>query len=252
MPVSLNPEMKALVILLLVSPSCSGQNRFSAPRSDEVSKQLYAGLDRADQCDLRLVCTVAKFGDYNVRESDFMHGIKTLAVLRKNFKAFQLAMALKTGEQDGDCSVLSPKCSQTEDELLQAVQDMGIIKTGRYKRDLSFNPFRRKPVGFTPNRRQSPFANLPPMIRPEGATARKVCRACDSRSTVCTVYSIGTYAGCTGVWLVAGFPGQIACNVATLPGSIGCGMNTLHCYMESCGLVALPKLPKNLFQRPRV
>lgn len=97
MQISLNPELKALVLLLLVSPSCSGQNQFEPPARPDVSKQLYAGLDRADQCDLRLICTVAKFGDSNVRESEFMHGIKTLAVLRKNFKAFQLAMALKTG-----------------------------------------------------------------------------------------------------------------------------------------------------------
>ena len=53
-------------------------------------------------------------------------------------------------------------------------------------------------------------------------------------------YISGTYAGCTGVWLVAGFPGQVACNVATAPGSIGCGMNTLNCYMRGCGLIRIP------------
>ena len=58
---------------------------------------LYAGLERGDQCDLRLVCVVSKYGDENLRHTEFMRGIKTLAVLRKNFKAFQLAMALKTG-----------------------------------------------------------------------------------------------------------------------------------------------------------
>ena len=85
---------------------------------------------------------------------------------------------------------------------------------------------------------------------------------------------------------MAGVPGQIVCNVATVsfvlilvfiliamivmsvvsmlicikitlaiitiwtkilpnqaPGSFGCTMNTLHCYMESCGLVNLPRLP---------
>ena len=58
---------------------------------------LYAGLERGDQCDLRLVCVVSKYGDENLRHTEFMRGIKTLAVLRKNFKAYQLAMALKTG-----------------------------------------------------------------------------------------------------------------------------------------------------------
>jgi len=87
------------------------------------------------------------------------------------------------------------------------------------------------------------LGRMPPILRPEQAGRRGVCRACDQRSTVCTVYSVGTYAGCTGVWLVAGLPGQIACNVATAPGSIGCGVNTLHCYMSGCGLINLPRLP---------
>ena len=67
-----------------------------------------------------------------------------------------------------------------------------------------------------------------------------MCRTCDRRRTVCTVYSVplplrwpagsfffnypllsrshqvGTYAGCTGAWLMAGIPGQLACNVATV------------------------------------
>jgi len=215
------------------------------------SKALYAGLERGDQCDLRLVCVVSKYGDENLRHTEFMRGIKTLAVLRKNFKAYQLAMALKTGEGDGDCSRLSPGCLQSESDLLQAVEDMGILEKTRFRRsteDISSRTKRAFPARsvrvnplLPPNRRQS-SQRFPPIMRPEGAQFRGVCRQCDSRSTVCTVYSIGSYAGCTGVWLVAGFPGQIACNVATMPGSIGCGMNTLHCYMEGCGLIRLPRL----------
>ena len=126
----------------------------------------------------------------------------------------------------------------------------------RYRRRQPYSPYRRQGFSFP-----SLMSNMPPVFRPDRAGRRQVCRSCDQRSTVCTVYSVGgylipctlylitlptlagTFAGCTGVSLVAGPPGQLACNVATAPGSIGCGMNTLHCYMSGCGLINLPKLP---------
>ena len=39
---------------------------------------------------------------------------------------------------------------------------------------------------------------------------------------------------------MAGPPAQVVCNVVTTPGSVGCGLNSLHCYMESCGFIRLP------------
>ena len=140
----------------------------------------------------------------------------------------------------------------------------------QYSPYTQYSPYRRvqpwsqAQTSYSPFRRQGlSLSNMPPIFRPDLAGRRRVCRACDQRSTVCTVYSVGrsstwpftsrlvfltlpvsgTYAGCTGVWLVAGIPGQLACNVATAPGSIGCGMNTLHCYMSGCGLINLPRLP---------
>ena len=63
------------------------------------SQALYDGLNHPDRCDLKLVCTVSKAGDFYLGDSEFMRGIKTLAALRTNFKAFQLKMAIKTGKR---------------------------------------------------------------------------------------------------------------------------------------------------------
>merc|ERR1712117_41893 len=165
------------------------------------------------------------------------------------------------GESCGSCTSVAPPCQHSEKELLAALADMGLAGrnlAGRrrvrrnvysqYRRVQPWHrpgPYRRQGLGLGLGlgRQGLGLASMPPILRPELAGRRRVCRSCDQRSTVCTVYSVGTYAGCTGVWLVAGLPGQIACNVATAPGSIGCGMNTLHCYMSGCGLINLPRLP---------
>lgn len=116
-----------------------------------------------------------------------------------------------TGEQNGDCSQLSPDCTPTEQDLLQAVEDLGIIEPHRVRRDVyssypkypqeyAPNSSWRKPsqpfrpptaLGFTPNRRQSFLSNLPPLFRPEEIKARGTCKTCDARGTVCTVYGVG-------------------------------------------------------------
>lgn len=83
---------------------------------------------------------------------------------------------------------------------------MGILEKTRFRRsteDISTRTKRAFPARsvrvnplLPPNRRQS-SQRFPPIMRPEGAQFRGVCRQCDSRSTVCTVYSIGeiiTYA----------------------------------------------------------
>lgn len=240
-----------LGVVLLVVVSCAGRGEGAG---SDLEAALYAGLQHPNHCHTKLICLIAGLQDNTLKSSDFLRGIKTLSVLRKNYKTYQLAVALKTGETGGDCTAVAPSCPLASADLLEAVSDMGLASPDhRTKRDTSYadtsrrtrrvNP-RRPGVGAPLTRRQSNFfSNMPPVFRPEAATSRRVCQTCDSRRTVCTVYSIGTYAGCTGVWLVAGFPGQVACNVATAPGSFGCGMNTLNCYMQGCGLVQLPKLP---------
>ena len=122
-----------------------------------------------------------------------------------------------TGEKNGDCSQQSPNCTSTEEDLLQAVEDLGLIEPRRFKRDTHSypqefdsswrnpsQPFRRpldsgvhrnpvfsQSVGLTPNRRQSFLSNLPPLIRPEEVKARGTCKTCDARGTVCTVFGVG-------------------------------------------------------------
>jgi len=91
----------------------------------------------------------------------------------------------------------------------------------------------------SPNRRQGVLGSMPPIFRPRDAMAREVCRGCDMRGNVCSVYGIGSFIGCTGILLIGGAPAQVACNMVTTPGSIGCGINTLSCFMESCGLIRM-------------
>jgi len=91
----------------------------------------------------------------------------------------------------------------------------------------------------SPNRRQSVLGSMPPIFRPRDAMSREVCRGCDMRGNVCSVYGIGSFIGCTGILLIGGAPAQVACNMVTTPGSIGCGINTLSCFMESCGLIRM-------------
>ena len=84
------------LILLLVPCFSWGKNGFSSSRSG-LDKKLYDGLTHPNLCHLKLVCTVAKLENEKLKQSEFMRGIKTLSVLRKNYKAFQLANALKIG-----------------------------------------------------------------------------------------------------------------------------------------------------------
>ena len=49
----------------------------------------------------------------------------------------------------------------------------------------------RQPARPSPNRRQSVLGNMPPIFRPRDAMSREVCRGCDMRGNVCSVYGIG-------------------------------------------------------------
>ena len=131
---------------------------------------------------------------------------KEIDVHKQSLKFLISCSALCAGEGDGDCSRLSPGCLQSEYDLLQAVEDMGILEKTRFRRsteDISSRTKRAFPARsvrvnplLPPNRRQS-SQRFPPIMRPEGAQFRGVCRQCVARSTVCTVYSIGeiiTYA----------------------------------------------------------
>ena len=166
------------------------------------------------------------------------------------------------------CSQVAPHCQHSDTDLLLAVQDLGLANTDglsrlrrqtktkrrhQYKRDrrrqtgAQSQAVRRQgppyPLDRTGGPLSTPLSSLPPVFRPDTAGRLEVCKSCDQRGTVCTVYSVGTFLGCNGALLVTGPTGQLACNVATTPGSVGCGINTLHCYISGCGLINLPRLP---------
>jgi len=217
--------------------------------SDSIYLKSISSLISPSLCQLKLICAISKSGNSHLKNSTFMHGISVLASYRGEHSVSQLLeQAVRTGETGRSCRSVAPDCHHSGRELLLATQDLGLtakskrsrVRRQAYRRQQpwsTYNPFRRQ--GFS-------LSRMPPVFRPDLAGRRQVCRSCDQRSTVCTVYSVGTYAGCTGVWLVAGLPGQLACNLATAPGSLGCGMNTLHCYMSGCGLINLPRLSSRL------
>lgn len=215
-------------------------------------------------CDLQLVCAAAR--SRNTAHQPFMEGMRKVPEMRPGL----------TLDRSLPCSSLAPSCPYSDLELLSDLSDLlGLSPppSSRPRRQALRHQRRpalrsQEPESWAPGaaalRSQGPEQRraaaeqrrrrwrqplrrqgqgMPPIFTPDGASARQVCRTCDRRKTVCTVYSVGTYAGCTGAWLFAGLPGQIMCNVATAPGSIGCAMNTLHCFMESCGLVTMPRLP---------
>lgn len=283
------------------------------------------------QCHLKLVCAITASKDPGLLGATFMRGIRTLAVTRRNYSAFQLAMALKAGDSGRSCGKVAPNCELTEEDLLDAVIDMvpdlevqqgSHAANRRFRREADqiyyapqnhyapeqqyytpeqqqytpeqqyyapeqqqytpeqqyyapqqqpytpalqperpYNPYiRQSKHPHPPLRRQSSLQSrltsmlrrqsgglsnslssmlrhMPPIMRPDGAGARSVCKTCDTRRTICTVYSLGSYAGCTGVWLMAGVPGQLACQVVTAPGSMGCAYNTYQCFQSGCGLI---------------
>jgi len=262
----MNQAWLGVTLLLIVPSFCKLEDE-----DDKYQNSLEALLSPT-MCQLKLICAISQSKDHSLKNSDFMRGISVLAGYKRNITVpLLLERAITVGESGGSCTSVAPPCHHSDKELLAALADMGLA--GRNLPDMGLagrnlagrrrvrrnvfrqyrrvqpwqrsGPYRRQGLGLGLGlgRQGLGLASMPPILRPELAGRRRVCRSCDQRSTVCTVYSVGTYAGCTGVWLVAGLPGQIACNVATAPGSIGCGMNTLHCYMSGCGLINLPRLP---------
>lgn len=259
-----------LITLVVYVVECSSRNSSgtNSYMEDNEVEAIYSMLRHPHDCHLTLICLIQS--DEDLRESDFMSGIRYLANQTDSKHAKGLARALGAGSTGGDCSQLSSRCTLTTDELIEAIEEMEINPASnhakRMRRDLTHQRLqqsvgqlqrgqqstRRNGFSFlNKKRRQSFMSNMPPFVRPVQARGKPVCRTCDSRRTVCSVYSIGTYVGCGGVWLVSGIPGQIACNVMTTPGSIGCSINTLNCYMHGCGLVDIPdEIREMLRNRP--
>ena len=125
------------------------------------------------------------------------------------------------GSRGKSCDLVAPQCPYSEGELLQATEDLGITKDNdevkkrwkRQVRDYDYNYYNQRQVGYrdspyapqypqrqrirqrprpqNPHRRQSVLGRMPPIFRPRDAGAREVCRTCDVRGNVCSVYGIG-------------------------------------------------------------
>ena len=123
------------------------------------------------------------------------------------------------GRAGKPCSLAAPQCPYSERELVAATEDLGITRDpgldsedaprSRWRRQTRPRrqhglQVRRRRVRGRPrplpshNRRQSVLGRMPPIFRPRGSEAREVCRTCDVRGNVCSVYGIGVYcAPCT-------------------------------------------------------
>jgi len=276
----LSSLIKSLILLVPFcgqTIQCTPSTSLSKARTNSIDHReeveaIYDTLKHPHDCHLTLICLVQS--DTDLRKSDFMNGIRFLANQTSSDHARNLASAIKAGQSGDDCSTLSETCTLSEEELIDAIEDMNIdppsSEARRVRRDASarqrlrtqpqfaqpdnFNARIRGviPNLFNKNKRQSFVDNMPPFVRPLRNRRLPYCRRCDSRRTVCSVYSIGTYVGCTGVWMVSGIPGQIACNVMTSPGSIGCGVNSLNCYMHGCGLVDIPDNVRELMRENNI
>ena len=118
------------------------------------------------------------------------------------------------GRAGKPCSLAAPQCPYSERELVAATEDLGITRDpgldsedaprSRWRRQTRPRrqhglQVRRRRVRGRPrplpshNRRQSVLGRMPPIFRPRGSEAREVCRTCDVRGNVCSVYGIGVY-----------------------------------------------------------
>ena len=145
---------------------------------------IYSMLRHPHDCHLTLICLIQ--ADEDLRESDFMSGIRYLANKTDSKHARGLARALGAGSTGGDCSQLSSRCTLTTDELMEAIEEMEINPASnhakRMRRDLTHQRLQQQSVGqlqrgqqstrrrngFSLNkkRRQSFMDNMPPFVRP--------------------------------------------------------------------------------------
>ena len=141
-------------------------------------------LRHPHDCHLTLICLVQ--ADEDLRESDFMSGIRYLANQTDNKHAKSLAFALGAGSTGGDCSQLSSSCTLSTDELMEAIEEMEINPASnhakRMRRDLTHQRVqqsvgqlqrqhgqqgtRRNGFSLNNKRRQSFMSNMPPFVRP--------------------------------------------------------------------------------------
>ena len=214
--------MKLLTVLLL--PFCGV---LASVSQDKTYRNSISALISPNLCQLKLICAISKSQNAKLLDSTFLKGIRAISdfsqwtplgnttdaqLLSESVTAGgemilfsfikEISMFLFPGVTGLSCSSLAPRCPYTERELIRATVDLGIIAEepdqhlSRVKRQ--YGGYYRRPQRI-PNRRQSVLSRMPPIFRPKGAEAREVCRTCDVRGNVCSVYSIGQYFNATGI-----------------------------------------------------
>ena len=213
--------MKLLTVLVL--PLCGV---LSSVSQDKTYQNSLSVLISPNLCQLKLICAISNSQNAKLLDSVFMRGITAisdfsqLTPLGNTTDARLLSQSITAGVHCGyqlkdifiyfslsgltglSCSSLAPRCPYSERELIRATTDLGIIdeapgrEMSRVKRQ--DRGVHRRPH-WNPNRRQSVLSRMPPIFRPRGAEAREVCRTCDVRGNVCSVYSIGQYFIASGI-----------------------------------------------------
>jgi len=244
--------MKLLLLLVILCFSYS-YSVPAAPVSEEFYRKSLAALQTPDLCTMKLICAIYQSDNEKLKSAPFMQGISLLA----NFKATQtnesllLEQAVLAGNTGESCSDIAPACKHSAKELLLASLTMGVgdteeeaekrrLKKARLKR-LQSNTLltlvrKHKKKRLRRHSLPSP-SSMPPLFRSDDMASEPMCQTCDERSAICAVFGVGSTVGCFITALASGPFGSIVCNTIFAPVRIACGSNSLHCYMEHCGVL---------------
>jgi len=226
--------------------------RSATPMTEKMYRKSLSALQTPSLCPLKLICAIYQSENENLKSAPFMRGISVLSEYKTNRTdnhSLLFDKAVRAGKTGLSCSEITPACPYSEKELVNTSMSLGVGDTtleaekrrerkARLKssKSKSFLGLVKKQKKLRSRRHSISDLNMPPLFRPEHMVSEVACQTCDQRSSICTVFGVGTSAGCF-VTSLAYVPLGTICNVATAPVSIACGTNTLHCYIEHCGLV---------------
>jgi len=225
----------------------------ATPMTEDMYRKSLSALQTPSLCPLKLICAIYQSENENLKYSPFMRGISVLSKYKTNQTnnhSLLFDNAVRAGKTGQSCSEITPDCPYSEKELVMTSMSLGVGDTTveaekRRERKARLKSSKSKSLLLSLVKKQRKTRarrhsmsdlNMPPLFRPEHMVSEVACQTCDQRSSICTVFGVGTSAGCF-VSSLAFVPLGTICNVATAPVSIACGTNTLHCYIEHCGLV---------------
>jgi len=225
----------------------------ATPMTEKMYHKSLSALQTPSLCPLKLICAIYQSENENLKSAPFMRGILVLSKYKMNQTnnhSLLFDNAVRAGKTGQSCSEITPDCPYSEKELVMTSMSLGVGDTTveaekRRERKARLKSSKSKSLLLSLVKKQRKTRarrhsmsdlNMPPLFRPEHMVSEVACQTCDQRSSICTVFGVGTSAGCF-VSSLAFVPLGTICNVATAPVSIACGTNTLHCYIEHCGLV---------------